>query len=91
MEKRCVLDESKLCDECGECNRCDLNPDKICDNCMACLRTGAEYNAIEIDEVIDDGSGREAYENLRRMLDAQDALKAAKGQKDEDLPEEVRL
>lgn len=28
MEKRrCVLDESKWCDECGECERCDLDPE----------------------------------------------------------------
>lgn len=55
MEKRCVLDESKICDECGECQRCDLDPSKICDNCMKCVQSGADYNAIEIDEIYDDG------------------------------------
>ena len=26
MDKMCVLDENKLCDDCGECQRCDLDP-----------------------------------------------------------------
>ena len=51
--KMCVLDETKVCDECGECMKCDLDPNKICDNCMKCVRTGADYNAIEIDEIIE--------------------------------------
>ncbi len=67
-EKRCVLDDSKLCDDCGECNVCDLDPNKICDNCMKCLKTGADYNAIEIDEIIDDGTAVDEYERLRRDL-----------------------
>ena len=52
--KRCLLDEEKFCDECGECPRCDLDPQKLCDNCMKCIQTGADYNAVEIDEIIDD-------------------------------------
>ena len=51
MEKLCILDEGKICDECGECMRCDLNPDKICDNCMECVKSNADYSAITIDEV----------------------------------------
>lgn len=39
--KHCLLDEEKFCDECG-------------DNCMKCIQTGADYNAVEIDEIIDD-------------------------------------
>ena len=68
MSKYCVLDETRLCNDCGECSVCDLDPNKICDNCMKCLKTGADYNAIEIDEIIDDGTGSEAYEQLRRDL-----------------------
>lgn len=68
MAKVCVLDENKICDDCGECQVCDLDPNKICDNCMKCVRTGADYNAVEIDEIIDDGTGSEAYEQLRRDL-----------------------
>ena len=50
-DKRCVLDENKFCDDCGECQKCDLDPNKICDNCMKCVNSGADYNAIEIDEI----------------------------------------
>ena len=48
----CVLEENKVCDDCGQCDLCDLDPTKICDNCMKCIHTGAEYNAVEIDEII---------------------------------------
>ena len=65
--KQCVLYDRE-CIGCGECDRCDLDPDKICDNCMKCLRTGADYNAIEIDEIIEDGTASEEYEQLRREL-----------------------
>ena len=53
MEKWCVLTDGKRCDECGECQRCDLDPEKICDNCMKCVNTGADYSAVEIDEIIE--------------------------------------
>lgn len=60
-KKMCVLDETRECIECGECNRCDLDPNKICDNCMKCLKTtGADYLAIEIDEVLTTESDDEA-------------------------------
>ena len=68
MTKVCVLDENKICDDCGECSVCDLDPNKICDNCMKCVKSGADYNAIEIDEIIDDGTGAAEYEQLRRDL-----------------------
>ena len=64
--KYCVLDETRLCDDCGECNICDLDPNKICDNCMQCVKSGADYNAIEIDEIIDDGAAD--YDQLRQDL-----------------------
>ena len=28
---------------------------------MKCIHTGADYNAIEIDEIIDDGTGVEEF------------------------------
>ena len=49
--KQCLLNENKVCDECGDCMRCDLAPNKLCDNCMKCIHTGAEYNAVEIDAI----------------------------------------
>ena len=51
--KKCLLNDDKTCTECGECTRCDLNPDKLCDNCMKCIDTGADYSAIEIDEIFE--------------------------------------
>ena len=73
MERKyCVLDETKLCDDCGECTVCDLDPNKICDNCMKCVKTGADYNAIEIDEIIDDGTGMAVFEQLRRDMEKAD-------------------
>lgn len=46
-EKRlCVLDESKICDNCGECDRCDLDPNKICDNCCRCIAMEDEGNEL---------------------------------------------
>ena len=74
MEKMCVLDETKICDDCGECNVCDLDPNKICDNCMKCVNTGADYNAIEIDEIIEDSSGNPLYEQLRKDLEETDGV-----------------
>ena len=36
--KYCILDNKKICDDCGECNVCDLDPNKICDNCCRCIQ-----------------------------------------------------
>ena len=55
MVKRCVLDENKVCDDCGECHYCDLNPHKICDNCCQCIDNGkTDYQVININEIITD-------------------------------------
>ena len=76
MEKRCVLDEDKICNECGECQRCDLDPNKVCDNCMKCVSSGADYAAVEIDEIIDDGTGLEEFghtlEDLENLKNRED-------------------
>ena len=52
-EKRiCLLDENKICDDCGECDRCDLDPNKICDNCCKCIAMedeGKEFRSRVID------------------------------------------
>jgi len=61
-DKRCELYDERYCNGCGECEICDLNPNKACDNCKKCIQTGADYLAIEIDEVImdeEDASGAE--------------------------------
>lgn len=38
----CVIDETKICDSCGECDRCDIDPQKLCDNCCKCI-TADDY------------------------------------------------
>lgn len=48
--KMCILDESKECDDCMECEMCDLDPTKICDNCGKCLEI-RDYAAIKIEKV----------------------------------------
>ncbi len=52
MNKMCVLDIEKLCNDCGECNRCDVDKDKICDNCGKCIGLNADSRAIQIDDII---------------------------------------
>ena len=51
MKKKCVLDDEKLCNDCGECDYCDLNPFKICDNCGKCIDSYEEYRELKIDEI----------------------------------------
>ena len=48
--KMCVLNDRKLCDDCGECDRCDLDPTKKCDNCMRCLGLdgSTDYRTVTI-------------------------------------------
>jgi len=48
--KRCVLDETRLCINCGDCERCTLDPEKICDNCCKCLEEPDGYRAISLAE-----------------------------------------
>ncbi|HYF82918.1 MAG TPA: hypothetical protein VEB00_07815 [Clostridia bacterium] len=55
FKKECVLNDRE-CDDCGECDICDLNPNKICDNCCVCIDKDADFNSIEIDEIIEDDS-----------------------------------
>lgn len=52
MNKKCVLDEEKLCTDCGECDKCDLDPQKTCDNCGKCIGMDAHSRAIGIDDII---------------------------------------
>ena len=57
-ERMCILDEEKVCDDCGECDHCDLDSNKICDNCMKCIQNDADYAEIEIAEVVLDNEGK---------------------------------
>ena len=51
----CVLDDSKECDNCMECEVCDLDPTKVCDNCGKCLDI-KDVASIKIDRVYTDPS-----------------------------------
>jgi hypothetical protein len=51
-KKICVLEEWRLCVECGECDICDVDRHKKCDNCMECIAVKADYAVIKIDEII---------------------------------------
>lgn len=48
----CILDETKLCENCGECEKCDLDPNKYCDNCGKCIEFEYEYAKIKIDDIM---------------------------------------
>lgn len=52
MNEKCVLDENKLCNDCGECDVCDLDSNKVCDNCGKCIGLDADSRAIEIEDVV---------------------------------------
>ena len=49
---KCMLDENKICTDCGECDKCDITPEKTCDNCGKCIGLDADSRAIEIEDVI---------------------------------------
>ena len=52
-KRMCILDETKVCDDCGECNRCDLDPNKICDNCCRCIAIedgGKEFRSVTVNK-----------------------------------------
>ncbi len=52
MNEKCILNEDKICNNCGECDKCDLDSSKICDNCGKCIGLDADSRAIEIEDVI---------------------------------------
>lgn len=52
MNEKCILDESKQCNDCGECEVCDLDGNKICNNCGKCIGLDADSRAIEIEDVV---------------------------------------
>ena len=74
VNKTCIFDDEKICDNCGECDRCDLDPNKICDNCGKCLD---EYNTDEkgfikvgIDKIMTgEGSDLESFYQMAGLID----------------------
>lgn len=57
MNKNCIFNSKKQCNNCGECEVCDLNPKKKCNNCGKCLEMeGYDLKAIKIDEIYEDST-----------------------------------
>ncbi len=52
MKENCIMDETKVCTDCGECDKCDLDSSKTCNNCGKCIGMDADDRAIEIEDVI---------------------------------------
>ena len=72
MEKICILDDTKICNDCGSFERCDLDPDKRCDNCMKCIQqSDAEYYEILIDDI--SKPDPELEKMLKDLLKSKDA------------------
>ncbi|MCR5809672.1 MAG: hypothetical protein K6G56_08985 [Clostridiales bacterium] len=70
-EKRmCLLDETKVCDDCGECNRCDLDPNKICDNCCKCIAMedeGKEFRSRIVGKEASEAKPFGGYYHISKM------------------------
>jgi len=57
-KRMCVLEDDKVCTNCGACDMCDLDPTKVCDNCGKCLdilETDEKgYVHVPVDKIITD-------------------------------------
>lgn len=61
----CIFDDTKKCNDCGQCDICDLNPNKKCNNCAKCLEMeGIDTKAIKIASVIEDEKDSESLQSL---------------------------
>jgi hypothetical protein len=54
--KKCIFDDDKICDSCGDCDICDIDPLKLCDNCGKCIGEDKDFSskAVSIDEIIEE-------------------------------------
>jgi hypothetical protein len=52
MDKNCMFNNKKVCDDCGQCDVCDLDNKKVCNSCGKCLEIeGVDIRAVKIDEI----------------------------------------
>ena len=73
MEKICVLDSKKICNNCGACDKCDLHPEKVCDSCGDCINMELKGNKeILIDKIIEDPKKIKEYEDSFSNDDSND-------------------
>lgn len=83
MDKKCIFNSKKICDECNECNVCDLNKNKKCNNCGKCLELeGYDIKAIKVDEIF------EKNEELKEYYDVEAELAEKSTANFEDLAEQ---
>lgn len=55
LSKTCIFNESKICNDCGECYICELDRKKKCNNCGKCLEMeGIDIKAIKIEEIMEE-------------------------------------
>ena len=59
-QEKCIFDENKICDNCGECEFCDLDPTKLCDNCGKCIQMN-DFVSIKIDSI--ESPENDSYKN----------------------------
>jgi hypothetical protein len=71
MNKSCIFNNNKLCNNCGECEACDLYPSKICDSCGKCMNmNNLDMKVINIDEIQED----EVEFNVTDDLDSEEVF-----------------
>ena len=85
--KKCIFDDDKICDSCGDCDICDLDPSKVCDNCGKCIGGKGDFasKAIAIDEIIED----EEFEDSE--LDFENADVESTSENDDSFKEELEI
>lgn len=68
VNKACIFNTNKHCNNCGECDICDLDPRKKCNNCGKCLELeGYDVKAINIDEIFENDGDIREYDELDRI------------------------
>jgi len=73
MNKICIFDGNKNCNNCNECDLCELNNNKACDNCGKCLQLeGYDVKAIKIDEVFEDKKQNTTFKNYNEKINIED-------------------
>lgn len=84
MSKKCIFNEKKICDNCGDCEVCELNSNKKCDNCGKCLELeGYDVKAIKIDEVFEN-EGPKKIENTIYNKDKINAIESKEENKNDE-------
>jgi len=88
MNKVCIFDTKKSCNDCGECLICDLNRNKKCNNCGDCLEIeGLDMKEVQIDEIIDE---MEETEMAQESPDIEEVLVSEEEEADFELIDDIK-